>query len=161
MMSTPLACESFLREAAETVGCTLWSAYNTPGRSRHVTVLIDKENGATGEDCERVMDQLQFTYAKLDSYLNVCDIDVATPGLDRVLHTIEHYTQSLHKLIEVKGTHNLTEDNKKNLRGYLIACDSKGITLECSKDKVYSIPYSAIAKCRWIFNTTTANREKT
>ena len=160
MRSASLPCERFICEAVETVGCILWHAYNTPGKKNHITVLIDKEGGANLGDCEKVMDQLQGTYALLNDYLKNCAIDVATPGLDRTLYTKEHYNKSLKKFIEVKGNQVITDDQKKNIRGYLIACGDESITLECSEDRVYNIPYSAMIKSRWIYTATPYNREE-
>jgi ribosome maturation factor RimP len=132
----------------------------TAGKKKHITVLIDKENGATVEDCVKVMRQIINVYAPLHEILRESGIDVATPGLDRLIHTKAHYLQSLYHYLEVKGHEVITEDAKKNIRGHLIACDDESITLECSKDKIYKIPYTLITKSRWVYNPKPYNREK-
>ncbi|MFQ6118031.1 MAG: ribosome maturation factor RimP [Candidatus Bipolaricaulia bacterium] len=66
--------------------------YREGGRGALVRVYIDKEGGVTLDDCQRVSRALEpwFDERIPRRYL----LEVSSPGIERELHTKEHFDQS-------------------------------------------------------------------
>lgn len=158
-MLNRLECEPMIIEAVETVGCKLYALFLTPGKSQHLTILIDKENGATIDDCETVSNQIRFTCALSHDYLKNKAIDIATPGLDRPLLYPEHFACSINKWIEVRinATGNMP---KRTIIGYLLRTDNENIEIKDEDDTIHLIRYNDIARGKWIYEYTPPSRKE-
>lgn len=94
-----------LAEVAESVckveGVELyWLDYRQGGGGVLVRVYIDKAGGVTVDDCERVSRALEpwFDERIPRRYL----LEVSSPGIERELHTEEHFRRAIGELIRVK-----------------------------------------------------------
>ena len=156
---TRLECEPIIVEAIESVGCKLYALFLTPGKSQHLTILIEKDGGVDADDCENVFDQLRLTCLRTDPHLKNKSIEVATPGVDRPLLYPVHFQSSLGRWIDVQiSAHE--DQPKKTLRGYVLHCNDETIELKLEDDTTQVISYNIIAKGRWLIDHTPPNREK-
>lgn len=158
-LMTRLECEPIIVEAVEAVDCKLYALFLTPGRSQHLTILVEKDGGINADDCEKVFDQIRFTCLRTDPYLKNKSIEVASPGVDRPLLHAAHFNESINQWIDIKV--NARDDvGKHTLRGYLIATQDESITLQTEDDIQHMIQYNDIAKGKRILDYSPSNREK-
>ena len=117
-----------LAEVAESVcrekGVELyWLDYRQGSGTALVRVFIDKESGVTITDCERVSHALEPRFDELISrrYL----LEVSSPGIERELHTEEHFRRVVGALVRVKIRHPIT--GRRVLAGRLIGLEPEPV----------------------------------
>lgn len=119
------------------------------GKSRGkgiLRVFIDKEDGITIDDCERVS-------RELDALLDVEDpipysyvLEVSSPGLDRPLRTpadFERFKGSKARVITIEPI-----DKQTFFVGTISEAGDSGIVLDLPKNIRVTIPYEIISRAR-------------
>ena len=87
----------------KTIGCELWGVELLgEGKSSLLRVYIDKEEGVTLEDCERVSRQIGAVLDVEDLLKGRYNLEVSSPGLDRPLFTKAQYEQFIGSKVRVK-----------------------------------------------------------
>ena len=108
-------------------------------------VYIDHPEGITLTDCERVSlqvrDLLAAEAAITDDYL----LEISSPGMDRLLFTVEHYLKHRGETVQVKLR--IPLDGRRNLQGRLIEADDKSVVIECDNERI-GVPFAAIERTR-------------
>ncbi len=119
-----------------------WLDYRQGGKGAMVRVFIDKVDGVTIDDCERVSRalELQLDEKVPHRYL----LEVSSPGIERELHTAEHFRRARGKLIRVKMERPL--QGQRVIVGRLIGLDPEPI-LETDLGPV-RVPWSDLAQAR-------------
>lgn len=142
-----LECEDLLKQAATSIGCTLYAAFHTPGRRGQLTILIDKTPAPSAHDCELMFDQVVHMCMPQSEMLSQHRIEIATPGLDRPLLYPEHFEASVGRMIQVQ---HLTESGeKRSIRGQLTGHTDDTILLTDEGDNTHIIRYTDITKSAW------------
>ena len=120
-----------------------WLDYRRSGRQWHLTVYIDKPGGVTIGDCERVSRALESEFdARIDhSYILI----VSSPGLDRELHTPEHFRRAVGEEVQVKLRQPV--GGQRVLHGKLAGVEGEELVLETAPGPV-RLPLEAIAHAR-------------
>jgi ribosome maturation factor RimP len=77
-----------------------WLDYRQGGNRAIVKVFIEKDGGVTVEDCARVSRALELRFDKQIPHRYL--LEVSSPGIERQLHTEEHFRRALGKLIRIK-----------------------------------------------------------
>jgi ribosome maturation factor RimP len=131
-------------EVARSEGVELyWLEYRqTPGRWL-LQVIIDKEGGVTLDDCARVSRALEGPFdERIDrSYV----LEVSSPGMDRPLHTEDHFRRAVGRLIRVK-TYAPVQGGRV-WSGRLLACRDGVLQLETAKG-ILELPLDGLASAR-------------
>lgn len=84
-------------------GCTLWDVeYVKEGADFHLRVTIDKPEGVTIEDCERVHRAIDPLLDEADPIESFYYLEVSSPGLERELKTEAHLLSSVGESVEVR-----------------------------------------------------------
>ncbi|MDX3386156.1 ribosome maturation factor RimP [Streptomyces niveiscabiei] len=100
-------------------------AVETVGRKRVLRVVVDAESGA---DLDAVADVSRALSAKLDETNAMgdaaYDLEVGTPGAERLLKEHRHYVRALDRLVRFQ----LTEGGEVTAR--ILAVDEEGLDLE-------------------------------
>ena len=99
----------------------------------NLTIVIDKENGVTIDDCEKLHRAIDGPLDELDPIDTSYILNVSSPGIDRPLKTERDYRRNLNKKISVKLYTPM--ENKKNYEGVLIAFDDETFTVELKNGK--------------------------
>jgi ribosome maturation factor RimP len=116
------------------------------GRSQAVVrIFIDKPEGITVEDCERVSRDVAALLDVDDPVPTAYTLEVSSPGFDRVLRTAAHFERFVGSrvFIELKAP----RAGRRRYTGMLQAVNATGIELEVDKQKV-EIPFDEIGKAR-------------
>lgn len=97
------------------------------GADSELIIYIDKEGGATLNDCEDVSRALDEPIDKLDPISEPYMFCVSSPGIDRVLKTDRDFTKEQGKKVEVKLY--AKKDGKKEFLGELLGHDEDTVTI--------------------------------
>jgi len=116
------------------------------GRSQAVVrIFIDKPDGITVEDCERVSREVAALLDVDDPIPTAYTLEVSSPGFDRVLRTPAHFERFVGSRVFVELK--VPRAGRKRYTGTLQAVNATGIELEVDKQKV-EIPFDEIGKAR-------------
>lgn len=167
---------SEIRKLAEEVcireGCYLYDIeFVGAGSARVLRVAVDKEGGVSVEDCSNVSRAMNLR-------LDVEDIvpggqyqlEVSSPGLERVLKEPRHYQGAVGRKIDVKSFAPLAQFNEslpielakaKQLQGVLASHDDKGIFIKYQSPAKKGaplpeavslfVPYESVTKAHVVF----------
>lgn len=162
--------EEVARDVAKAEGCYLYDIeFVGLGKGRTLRVFIDKEDGSVGlDDCagvSRALNEILDTDENLvpgEAY----NLEVSTPGLDRILRQPWHFQKVIGKKIYIKTTKALeaagVTDKKwtaaKTVEDVLDSADEKGIRFVV-KGVELNIPYSMIDKAKVVFEMTKGQKK--
>jgi len=111
-------------------------------------VFIDKQEGVTLDDCEKVSRYLGQALDIDDPIPHHYTFEVSSPGLDRPLKKRDDFVRSIGKKVKVKTSAPI--DNQKVFTGRLAEFKEEKVTLqlEGGKGKEIKIPLEQIAQAR-------------
>jgi len=107
-------------------------------------IYIDREAGVTLEDCEMVSRDLSAVLDVEDFIPHEYTLEVSSPGLDRTLHTPEHFKRFIGSGVRVKTF--LPINGEKVFHGELAGMKDSIVKLMLEGDKVMEIPLGDISK---------------
>ena len=139
-----LHIENILKRDVSSLGCSLWGV-EFFGRlsSQTLRVFIDKEDGVSVEDCEKVSKHISRVIEADENLKNSYMLEVSSPGLDRKFFKNEQYGDYIGCLLKVKF---LNEENKYiSLIGNLESTHETKITLK-TDSKILEIDFNSIKK---------------
>ena len=119
-------------------------------RNTTVSIYIDKQGGVGIDDCVAVSRQVQLQLSNHEKYADF-HVEVSSPGVERKLHTIDHYKNNIGKLAKVKFSH--AEENK-TIEGYIISVDGDDIVLSQGDADRICVSFSNIIKSKLIWRHT-------
>lgn len=129
---------------ATSLGCVLWGLeYLTQGRQSTVRIFIEKEDGVTLEDCERVSRQVSSVFDVEDPLAEHYTLEVSSPGMDRALYTRDQYALYLGEQVALKLRSPI--DGRRKFKGTLRALEDQNV-LVVVDDQEYLLPFVAIEK---------------
>ncbi|MEM7083690.1 MAG: ribosome maturation factor RimP [Pseudomonadota bacterium] len=102
--------------------------FNSSARHGLLRLYIDGPEGITLDDCQAVSHQVSGVLDVEDPIKTEYDLEVSSPGLDRILRTLAHYEQFLGFAVNVRLKR--PEQNRRKVSGVLHATDESSITLE-------------------------------
>ncbi len=129
------------------MGYRLFDVEFKPERGWVLRIIIDKPEGVSIKDCERVSKRVSALLDVEDpipfSYL----LEVSSPGLNRELSKIEHYDFFKGKLAKLVLREAI--DGRRQITGYIEDVKEGIINIrEKEKGGVFHIPFSKIARGR-------------
>lgn len=112
-----------------------------------IRLFIDKEDGITLEDCEKVSRAVSALLDVEDPVPGHYELEVSSPGLDRKLTKVEHFQRFIGETVQVKLRFPL--DGRRRFRGSLKAQQKEEIVVEVDGES-YSLPLSMIDTARLV-----------
>ena len=136
---------------AKDMGLVLWDVEFVKEGARHVLrVTIDKEDGVTIDDCEKLHRAIDPLLDEADPIDMPYDLEVSSPGIERDLRTDFHIDACEGWDVEIRLFAPL--DGQKTFTGVLAGRDEAGDILLTQKDgSVRAFPRGSVAKIRTIF----------
>jgi ribosome maturation factor RimP len=149
-------------ECAAAAGCSIYDV-EWVGRALRVTLDRDVEGGVSIEDCSNVSRELN---QRLDSFEGLpdgsFDLEVSSPGLERVLKEKRHFERVIGKKIAVKSFVPLLELNPsvpelgkaKQIQGALLGIDDRGVRVAFGEVEPYReviVPMASVTKAHVVF----------
>ncbi len=110
-----------------------------------VRLFVDRPEGVTVEDCERVSREVAALLDVEDPIPTAYTLEVSSPGFDRVLRTAAHFERFVGSrvFVELKQA----RAGRRRYTGLLRQASSTGIELEVDRQKV-EIAFEEIGKAR-------------
>lgn len=141
--------EELLGPVAESLGCELWGVeYQTHGRNALLRIFIDREDGVTVEDCEKVSRQASAVLDVEDPISGKYTLEVSSPGLDRPLYRPDQYKRFAGARIEVRLRMPL--EGQRKWRGLLAGVEGDELVLRVDDENEYLLPIDSIERANVI-----------
>lgn len=102
--------------------------YVKEGRDWYLRIFIDKDGGIDLDDCSAVSERLSERLDKLDLISSAYNLEVSSPGIDRILKKAKDYVREAGKVVDV--TLYAPIDGNKIFVGELVSRDDKFLYLK-------------------------------
>ncbi|MBI5407656.1 MAG: ribosome maturation factor RimP [Nitrospirae bacterium] len=136
-----------LRPVVDSFGLVLEGIEYIPHGKRWVLrIYIDKEGGATLDDCQKVSVQVSNLLDAENIIPHAYLLEVSSPGLDRPLKRLDDYIKYTGRVIRLNTAR--PYNNKSTFTGRILSVDAELIRIETSKNGVVDILFSDITKAR-------------
>jgi ribosome maturation factor RimP len=152
--------EKICQEISVREGCYLYDViFSGIGAGRTLQVFIDKDSGAGVEDCSNVSKGLNEALDADDVIPGgPYNLEVSTPGIDRILRKPWHFEKVVGKKIWVKtgvafeelGVQEPTLKKAKNIEAILKEFKNETLLFE-SKNSEVALPFAKIEKAKVVF----------
>ncbi len=129
---------ALVKPIIEAMGLTLWDVrFVKEGALRYLRIFIDKDEGVSIDDCERVTRAIDAPLDELDPIEDAYTLEVSSPGIERELTEDWHFEMFLGAPVMVKLIRP-DESGVRELKGTLVANekDSIELILEDGSEKV-------------------------
>ena len=153
MKSTVNSSVTLVTELIETtiqaLGLDLWGVeLLQQGKYSLLRIYIEREEGVTIEDCEKVSRQVSALLDVEDPIAGEYTLEVSSPGMDRPLFSIEHYLKYVGSEVDLKLRRPI--DGRRKFKGQIIKVsgDIVGLLVEGSE---YDLEFSDIEKASIVF----------
>lgn len=120
--------------------------YVKEGKEWYLRAYIDKTDGVTIEDCEKVSRALSDALDREDFIPDAYILEVSSPGLGRQLKKDRHFEKSLGQMVEVKLYEAV--DGVKEQEGILWAYDPRKIVIADEDGQETELERNKIAQVR-------------
>ncbi len=95
--------EALLKPTLEALGFELWGLeYLSQGRHTLLRLYIDAESGVTVDDCAEVSRHVSGVMDVEDPISGEYTLEVSSPGVDRLLFRLDHYSMYVGEWIELR-----------------------------------------------------------
>ena len=116
----------------ESYGLSLWGLRYRVGKSNaHLQIFVEGENGVDADVCGDITNALSPVLDSADLIDPAYILEVSSPGLDRILFTVEQMRSSVGQ--EVTVSLKLAMGNRRKLEGELKSVDGNGTLLIADK----------------------------
>ncbi len=116
-------------------------------RGTLLRVFIDCDEGITLDDCERVSHQVSGILDVEDPIVGKYILEVSSPGLDRPLFTLDHFSRFVGHKVSVKLRRPL--DTRRNFSGVLQRIENNRIFIVVDQTE-FALPYEQIERAHLV-----------
>lgn len=141
---------------ADALGYMIWDVeYVKEGSTMILRVTIDKEEGITIEDCEKMHRAIDPIIDEADPIEDSYNLEVSSPGVERLLTRPEHFALMEGAEVEIRLFAALPDrpaiGAAKVFKGILKEFDGQNILVDIAGD-VVSIPKKAASRVQTVFD---------
>jgi len=147
--SSEVLITELIGTTVQALGLELWGVeLLQQGRYSLLRVYIEREEGVTIEDCEKVSRQVSALLDVEDPIAGEYTLEVSSPGVDRPLFSIEQYAQYVGSEVNLKLRRAL--DGRRKFKGQIIKVsgDIVGLLVEGTE---YDLEHSEIEKASIVY----------
>lgn len=124
-----------------------------------LVVYITKPDGVSLDDCELFSRKLGDDLDMRDVIETRYYLEVSSPGLERSLHTLEHFQGAVGEFIKV--TFEEDDHESRTARGKLVSVQDNMLILETEDDEEVLANMAAVQKAKTIFHWPATPSSKT
>ena len=144
MAAVDSTLKALLQPVVEALGCELWGLQlESGGKRKLLRIYIDREEGISVEDCERVSRQSGAVLDVEDAISGEYILEVSSPGMDRPLYELGQYERFIGEDVSLRLR--FAYDGRRNFKGRLVGVDGDEIVLVVA-DTEYLFPVEGIDK---------------
>ncbi len=108
--------------------------FNSSARHGLLRIYIGGPDGVTVDDCSKVSHHISGILDVEDPIKSEYDLEVSSPGVDRVIRTTAHYEQFLGSEVNVRLKR--PEQNRRKCTGVLTAVSDTEVSLEADGETI-------------------------
>ncbi len=144
MVRDPSKLQELLSPSVAALGYELLGCIYVPqGRRTILRIYIDKQEGVTIADCERVSRQLAAVLDVEDPIMGSYSLEVSSPGIDRPLFTREQFQRFVGSKVNIKL--HAAIDNRRQFKGQLVNVIEDNVVVNVDGTE-FTLPLTNIAK---------------
>ena len=146
MNRTEQKVEALLRMTVEGMGCEIWGVeFLSQGRHSKLRLYIDKADGVSIDDCEKVSRQVSDVLDVENMFTKGYTLEVSSPGMDRILFNAEQYESNVGETVDVRL--NFPLEGKKRVVGLLAGVENAEAIVQ-SDGEEYVLPLENVQRAR-------------
>lgn len=145
-MAKETELNNLIRPVVESLGFIFWGLEYLAG-GKHITlrIFIDSAEGISVDQCAEVSRQVSAVLDVEDPITQEYTLEVSSPGMDRLLFTIEQFQQYANHIIDVRLR--LPYDGRRKFKGQLLGLEDQDIVMAIDEHE-YLLPIELIEKAR-------------
>ncbi len=113
------------------------------GRLNVLRVYIDSDKGVTIDDCAKASRQISAVLDVEDRMSSRYNLEVSSPGINRLLFELDQYKDYIGSTIQVKLR--IAQEGRKHFKGVLEQVNAENIVVRVDEER-YSLAFRGIAK---------------
>lgn len=143
--------KALLTDVICSLGYEIWDVeYVKEGATWYLRITIDSENGIDINDCEKVHRTIDPVLDEADPIQDAYYLEVSSPGVERVLRTMEHFEKCVGEKVQIKLYKAL--NGKKTIIGKLIRTEDNETVVVDDAGSETAITLELIAKANTVFD---------
>lgn len=124
--------------------------YVKEGKDNYLRIFIDKDEGISLNDCEKVNDAITDMLDEADLIKDQYFLEISSPGVERNIRKDKHFEESIGKEVNIKLFKPL-DHKEKEITGILKSFDKDNINIELDDKSEITIQRSNISSIKWAF----------
>lgn len=116
-------------------------------KSPVIRVYVDAEGGVSFKELTESQEWIGETMDELDPFPGAYTLEVSSPGIDRPLRTLAHFSRFVGEEAKVRTMGPI--DGQANFKGVIAAVDDDGVTIEFDGRSAH-IPISSIRRANLV-----------
>lgn len=146
MNNTELQVEALVAPTITSLGCSIWGVeYLSQGKYSKLRIYIEKTDGVTVDDCAAVSRHVGDLLDIEDLISPSYELEVSSPGMDRILFKPEQYMQHVGEQLDVRL--NFPFEGRRRFIGQLAGLENDEVLLRV-EDTEYVLPIENIRVAR-------------
>jgi ribosome maturation factor RimP len=138
--------EALLSPTVTALGLRVWGIeYLAQGQRSVLRIYIDRDEGVTIDDCEKVSKQVSELLDVEGTLTNRYTLEVSSPGMDRLLFKPEQYAESIGETVDVRL--NYPFEGRRRVVGALAGLENDEVVVRV-EDSEYLIPLNNVQRAR-------------
>lgn len=140
--------KALLQPVVESMGFIYWGLeYIVQGKHSILRVYIDHEEGINVDQCAQVSRQISAVMDVEDPIRSEYNLEVSSPGMDRLLFTLEQYVEFTGATVLLRLR--VPYEGRRKFQGILFGVEGEDIVLRV-EDHEYLLPIDSIEKAQVI-----------
>ena len=138
--------EALLSPVVALEDCEIWGVeYFSRGKHSKLALYIDREEGISVEDCERVSRRVSDVLDVEEALSGAYTLEVSSPGMDRILFKPEQFERCTGEKVEVRL--NYPVEGSKRIVGVLVGLEDGEAVVRVDEDE-YLLPLENVQRAR-------------
>lgn len=142
------ALQALIEPVVASRGLELWGIdYLSQGKHTRLVIYIEHDSGVTVDDCADVSRQVSAVLDVEDPIHGEYRLEVSSPGMDRPLFTLDHFTRYRGHQVSVKLR--IPFDGRRKFQGLLAGVEGDDVLLHLDGEE-YCFPIDTIDQARLV-----------
>lgn len=138
-----------IQPVVEGMGFEFWGIeFRHAGRHSTLAVYIDMEDGVSVDDCGDVSRQLSSVLDVEDVITYAYDLEVSSPGMDRILFNLDQIRRYVGSPVSVEL--NLPQDGKRRFKGELASVEDTVLTFALEDGSKVETLFTNVKRARLV-----------
>ena len=144
MKSSVARVKNLIEPTVNALGVQLWGVEHvSQGKFSLLRIYIDREEGVTIDDCEKVSRQVSALLDVEDPIAGEYTLEVSSPGIDRPLFTLEQFRQYVGEVVSIRTRGPI--EGRRKFKGKITEVADEEVIVEVD-GTTYRLPHVEIDK---------------